>query len=70
MLRKWSLFIFISLCCCSFSFAAPVEVTGRVLDTSGALVPGADVTVTDAAGKVYHMTSDASGRPCPSAGGR
>ncbi len=61
MLRKWSLFIFISLCCCTISFAAPVEVTGRVLDTSGALVPGADVTVTDAAGKMYHMTSDASG---------
>ena len=47
---------------CTFSFAADNEVHGRVLDATGALVPGAEVTLTSADGVSYHVASDAAGK--------
>ncbi len=62
MLRTWVICVCMALIGCTVSFAAATEVHGRILDSSGALVPGAEVTMTGANGATFHATSDATGK--------
>ncbi len=62
MVRKGLICVCIAILGCALSFAADNEVHGRVLDASGALVPGADVTLTGDGGVTFHVTSDAAGK--------
>ena len=62
MFRKLVICALFALIGCTFSFAGDTEIHGRVLDASGALVPGAQVTLTGQGGAVFQATSDASGR--------
>jgi hypothetical protein len=63
-LLKWVTLgaLFCAMCMSGFSQVATAELTGTVLDTTGAAVPNAKITATNVATNLSHDTvSDASG---------
>src|SRR5579859_548321 len=62
--RKWSRFLFcalVSIFPAIPAFSQTATLHGSVTDQTGAIVPGAVVTLTDATGTSHSGTSDASG---------
>lgn len=63
MLRKWMVCVCMTLFGCGVSFAAGSQVQGKVVDTTGATIPNAIVSLTDlTTGKVLHATTNAQGQ--------
>ena len=63
MIRKWLVCVCMTLFCCCVSFAAGSQVQGKVVDASGAAVPGATVSLTDlTTNKVIRATTSAQGQ--------
>ena len=63
MIRKWMLGICMILLGCCVSFAAGMQVQGKVVDASGAAIPGASVTLTDlTTNKAIRTTTGAQGQ--------
>ena len=61
-MRKASLILFLASCSIAAWAQAPTAgVSGRVIDQTGAVIPGATVTVTGSDGKQASATSDQSG---------
>ena len=63
MLRKWIVCFCITLFGCGVSFAAGSQVQGKVVDSTGATIPNAIVSLTDlTTNKVRHTTTNAEGQ--------
>jgi len=63
MVRKWLICVCLALFCGGVSFAAGIQVKGKVVDASGASIPYAAVTLTDlASSKATHTTTGADGQ--------
>ena len=63
MIRKWMVCVCMTLFGCCVSFAAGAQVQGKVVDASGAAIPGATVSLTDlTTNKVLHTTTGAQGQ--------
>src|SRR3984957_3671470 len=63
LLRKWIVCFCITLFGCGVSFAAGSQVQGKAVDTTGATIPNAIVSLTDlTTSKVLHTTTNAQGQ--------
>ena len=63
MFRKWIVCLCMTLLGCSIAFAAGTQVQGTVVDSSGAAIPGATVSLTDlSTNQVIHTTTSAKGQ--------